>query len=125
VERHAKDVELQAVVESDGELGAGDFALDLANELRFAGPWGQHFPEPVFDGHFKIVQQRLVGDKHLKLVLSLQDSQQIIDAIAFNVDLDIWPDDSVLEVEVAYRLEVNEFRGKRSVQLMVEYLRAL
>jgi single-stranded-DNA-specific exonuclease len=125
VERHAKDVELQAVVESDGELGAGDFALDLANELRFAGPWGQHFPEPVFDGHFKIVQQRLVGDKHLKLVLSLKDSQQIIDAIAFNVDLDVWPDESVLEVEVAYRLEVNEFRGKRSVQLMVEYLRAL
>lgn len=125
VERHAKDVELQAVVESDGELGAGDFALELANELRFAGPWGQHFPEPVFDGHFKIVQQRLVGDKHLKLVLSLKDSQQIIDAIAFNVDLDVWPDESVLEVEVAYRLEVNEFRGKRSVQLMIEYLRAL
>jgi single-stranded-DNA-specific exonuclease len=58
-------------------------------------------------------------------VLSLKDSQQIIDAIAFNVDLDVWPDESVLEVEVAYRLEVNEFRGKRSVQLMVEYLRAL
>ena len=71
------------------------------------------------------IQQRLVGDKHLKLVLSLKDSQQIIDAIAFNVDLDVWPDESVLEVEVAYRLEVNEFRGKRSVQLMIEYLRAL
>jgi single-stranded-DNA-specific exonuclease len=125
VNLHAEDVHLQAVVESDGELTAEDFALDLATELRFAGPWGQHFPEPVFDGHFDIVHQRLVGEKHLKLVLSPQGSQQIIDAIAFNVDLDIWPDETVRQVEVAYRLDVNEFRGKRSVQLMVEFLRPL
>ncbi|MEP5567521.1 MAG: single-stranded-DNA-specific exonuclease RecJ [Halioglobus sp.] len=125
VERHADDVELQAVVESDGELGTDDFSLDLASELRFAGPWGQHFPEPVFDGHFNIVHQRLVGEKHLKLVLSPLNSQQIIDAIAFNVDLEVWPNESVAQVEVAYRLDVNEFRGKRSVQLMVEHLKAL
>lgn len=125
VERHADEVELQAVVESDGELTTEDFSLDLASELRFAGPWGQHFPEPLFDGHFNIVHQRLVGEKHLKLVLSPLNSQQIIDAIAFNVDLETWPDESVVQVEVAYRLDVNEFRGKRSVQLMVEYLQAL
>ena len=69
VARHARDVHLQAVIESDGELAASDFQLDLATELRFAGPWGQHFPEPVFDGYFQVVSQRLVGEKHLKLSL--------------------------------------------------------
>ena len=125
VERHAEDVHLQAVVESDGELAATDFELELASELRFAGPWGQHFPEPVFDGIFNIVHQRLVGEKHLKLVLSLPESEQLLDAIAFNVDLDTWPDESVQQVELAYRLDVNEFRGRRTVQLMVEHLAPL
>jgi single-stranded-DNA-specific exonuclease len=112
VERHAEDVHLQAVVESDGELAATEFELDLASELRFAGPWGQHFPEPVFDGVFNIVHQRLVGEKHLKLVLSLPSSEQLLD-------------ESVLQVELAYRLDVNEFRGRRTVQLMVEHLSPL
>lgn len=125
VQRHAEDVHLQAVVESDGELGASDFELELATELRFAGPWGQHFPEPVFDGVFTVVHQRLVGEKHLKLVLSREGSSQLLDAIAFNVDLAVWPDESVREVQLAYRLDVNEFRGQRSVQLMVEFLQAV
>jgi len=122
VARHARDVHLQAVIESDGELAASDFQLDLATELRFAGPWGQHFPEPVFDGHFQVVSQRLVGEKHLKMVLAPVGSKIMLDAIAFNVDLDVWPDQSVEQVEIAYRLDVNEYRGQRSVQLMVEYL---
>jgi single-stranded-DNA-specific exonuclease len=125
VARHAQDVELQAVIESDGELLAEDFRLDLATELRFASPWGQHFPEPIFDGCFSVVSQRLVGEKHLKLVLSPLGDETLLDAIAFNVDLQIWPDASVKQVEIAYRLDVNEFRGKRSVQLMVEHLVAL
>ncbi len=122
VARHARDVHLQAVIESDGELAASDFQLDLATELRFAGPWGQHFPEPVFDGYFQVVSQRLVGEKHLKMVLAPVGSKIMLDAIAFNVDLDVWPDQSVEQVEIAYRLDVNEYRGQRSVQLMVEYL---
>ena len=122
VARHAEDVQLQAVIESDGELAADDFQLELATELRFAGPWGQHFPEPVFDGSFRVVSQRLVGEKHLKLVLMQLGSKTVLDAIAFNVDLDVWPDQSIEQVEIAYRLDVNEFRGQRSVQLMVEHL---
>ena len=110
------------MIESDGELSDAELQLDLATQLRYAGPWGQHFPEPVFDGRFNIVSQRLVGEKHLKLVLAVTGSQQIIDAIAFNVDLDIWPEQSVARVDIAYRLDVNEFRGQRSVQLMVEHL---
>jgi single-stranded-DNA-specific exonuclease len=122
VERHAEDVHLQAVIESDGELAAADFQLDLATQLRFAGPWGQHFPEPMFDGRFTVVNQRLVGEKHLKMVLSPVGSDALLDAIAFNIDPAVWPDQSVAEVEIAYRLDVNEYRGQRSVQLMIEHL---
>lgn len=125
VTRHVDDVNLQAIIESDGELRESDFDLALATELRFAGPWGQHFPEPVFDGQFQIVQQRLVGEKHLKLVLSPVGSRQLIDAIAFNVNLDIWPDDTIDTVALAYRLDVNEFRGQRSLQLMIENISPL
>ena len=110
------------MIESDGELAESDFQLELATELRFAGPWGQHFPEPLFDGTFQLVSQRLVGDKHLKMVLAPSGSKTVLDAIAFNIDLEIWPDQSIKQVEIAYRLDVNEFRGQRSVQLLVEHL---
>ncbi|MEZ5571716.1 MAG: single-stranded-DNA-specific exonuclease RecJ [Halioglobus sp.] len=125
VGQHAQDVELQAVIASDGELSAKDLQLDLATTLRFAGPWGQHFPEPVFDGRFTVVSQRLVAEKHLKLVLSPLGSDVLLDAIAFNIDTDTWPNPSFTEVEMAYRLDVNEFRGQRSVQLVVEQLGGL
>lgn len=125
VARHAEDVHLQAVIESDGALAPDEFELELATKLRFAGPWGQHFPEPMFDGCFSVVSQRLVGQKHLKLVLAPVGSASLLDAIAFNVDLDIWPAPEVEQVEIAYRLDVNEFRGQRSVQLMVEHLVAI
>jgi len=122
VERHAEDVELDAIIESDGELTPADIDLGLAESLRYAGPWGQHFPEPVFDGVFRIVDQRLVGERHLKMVLSLPGSSDIVDGIAFNIDPAKWPDTSVDRVRLAYRLDVNEWRGRRSVQLMVEHL---
>ncbi|HEY7884488.1 MAG TPA: single-stranded-DNA-specific exonuclease RecJ, partial [Cellvibrionaceae bacterium] len=70
VRRQLNDDDLQAVILSDGELTADEFTLPLAQSLRDAGPWGQHFTEPTFDGEFFVVQQRLVGEKHLKLVLS-------------------------------------------------------
>lgn len=122
VERHARDVHLQAVIESDGELAEEEFQLALATQLRYAGPWGQHFPEPLFDGRFTVVSQRLVGEKHLKLVVSPAGSDTVLDAIAFNIDPHVWPDLSINEIEIAYRLDVNEFRGQRSLQLVVEHL---
>ena len=125
VGRHADDIKLQAVIESDGELAEHELQLALAEQLRFAGPWGQHFPEPVFDGRFVLLNQRLVGEKHLKMVLSPPGCELALDAIAFNVDLDTWPDQGCKEVEIAYRLDVNEFRGRSSLQLMVEHLRRL
>ena len=117
---------LQAELLSDGELESHEFNLPLAAQLREAGPWGQQFPEPLFDGEFYLVQQRIVGQKHLKLVLALDEShQQLIDAIAFNVDTEAWPNYQAQSLQLAYRLDVNEFRGRQSLQLMVEYLQAL
>ena len=111
---------LTGVLASDGELLTHDMTLNFAQLLRDAGPWGQNFPEPLFDDVFTIVQQRIVGEKHLKLVV--EKNQQIFDAIAFNVDIKRWPDHQTKQVKLAYRLDINEFRGKQSVQLMVEQL---
>lgn len=107
---------------SDGQLTEPQFSLEQAQELRDAGPWGQGFPAPLFDGCFKLLQQRLVGEKHLKMTLQIDN--RIIDAIAFNVDTQFWPNAMVKKVYCAYRLEINEFRGNRSVQMLVELLKA-
>lgn len=108
----------------DGQLGGAEFDLDLAKALRHAGPWGQHFPEPLFNGVFEIIQQRLVGEKHLKLVLKTQCGTRTLDAIAFNIDRELWPNPNVRWVELAYKLDVNVFRERESVQLMISHLAA-
>ena len=111
---------LQNVILSDGELEASQFDLSIAQELRDAGPWGQGFPAPIFDGVFELKQQRIVGLKHLKMVL--QQGDKLIDAIAFNIDPKAWPNLSVKQVSCVYSLDINEFRGQRSVQLLVQLL---
>ncbi|MCK9236469.1 MAG: single-stranded-DNA-specific exonuclease RecJ [Thiopseudomonas sp.] len=117
--------ELAGICVTDGELVAGEFALDLALQLRLAGPWGQQFPEPSFHGRFKLMQQRLVGERHLKMVLHNETTRIDVDAIAFNVDLEQWPNPNIQYADLAYRLDVNEFRGKQSLQLLVEHLIAV
>lgn len=117
--------DLEALCETDGALTAAELSLDNAQMLREAGPWGQHFPEPLFDGEFELVSQRIVGERHLKMRLRALDGGEEIDAIAFRVDTDIWPDRAVRKVHAAYRLDVNEWRGERSVQLLVEQLQAI
>ncbi|UJF22895.1 single-stranded-DNA-specific exonuclease RecJ [Shewanella sp. OMA3-2] len=107
---------------SDGELIPADMTLETAFMLRNAGPWGQSFEEPLFDGFFNVVQQRIVGEKHLKLLLETECGQLMLDGIAFNVDMQIWPDASIKQARVVYKLDVNEFRGNQTVQLMVEYI---
>jgi single-stranded-DNA-specific exonuclease len=123
VREQLDESDLTAVLWSDGELGPDLLNMDFAQALRDGGPWGQHFPEPLFDGEFAIVQQRLVGEKHLKLVLADPRSPaHTIEAIAFHVDTRIWPDPGIERVHMAYRLDINEWRGQQSVQLIVEYL---
>ncbi|PSW61311.1 single-stranded-DNA-specific exonuclease RecJ [Photobacterium kishitanii] len=113
---------LQGVLLSDGELQPNELTLETAETLRAGGPWGQQFPEPTFDGTFRLLHQKLVAGKHLKMMVEPLVGGSVIDAIAFNVDLKRWPDASVQQIELVYRLDVNEFRGNRSVQLMVEHL---
>lgn len=116
--------DLTAVLWSDGELGAEELELEAATHLREAGPWGQNFPEPLFDGIFRIVQQRAIGDgRHLKLVLAPdQAPERLLDAVAFNIDATRWPNPAVEQLRAAYRLDVNVWRGRASVQLLLEYL---
>lgn len=113
-----KAEDLQSIILSDGELILNDLTLEFAEQLREAGPWGQNFPEPLFDDTFTLVQQRIVGEKHLKLLVEKQG--EVFDAIAFNIDIKAWPNTQAKKVHLAFRLDVNEFRGKRTVQLMVD-----
>lgn len=113
-----KAEDLQSIILSDGELALKDLTLSFAEQLRDAGPWGQNFPEPLFDDNFKLIQQRIVGEKHLKIVVEKQG--EVFDGIAFNIDVKAWPNAQAKQVHLAYRLDVNEFRGKRSVQFMIE-----
>jgi single-stranded-DNA-specific exonuclease len=109
---------------SDGPLAEEELSLPVAEALRAGGPWGQGFPEPVFDGVFEIVERRIVGERHLKLRLRSTPGAQTLDAIAFNTVDDDWPL-GVSQVELAYRLDVNEYNGVRRPQLLVEHLRPL
>ncbi len=118
--------DLEAVLVSDGELAVQELNLDVAELLRAAGPWGQRFPEPLFDGVFTVKSQRLVGERHLKMRLSpLQASDMEFDAIAFGVDLACWPNPLAQRLRIAYRLDVNEFRGLRTAQLLVQHMELL
>ncbi|MBU9833641.1 MULTISPECIES: single-stranded-DNA-specific exonuclease RecJ [Rahnella] len=113
---------LEGVIWSDGELTARELTLDTAEMLRDGGPWGQAFPEPTFDGRFRILQQKLLKERHLKLMIEPVGGGPLLDGIAFNIDPTFWPDSSIREVQLAYRLDINEFRGNRNVQLIIEHL---
>lgn len=115
---------LDPVIDSDGELAPADFDLATAQMLRSAGPWGQLFPEPLFDGVFELRSQRIVGERHLKMSLAKPGDGTPLEAIAFGVDTERWPDPSVMQVRLAYRLDVNQFRGERRLQLLVEQIEA-
>lgn len=119
--RQLSAAQLQAMVESDGEVSADFMTLEAAQVLRSAGPWGQEFPEPLFDGNFILRDKRVLADKHLKMVLSPESEPgKLIDAIAFNVDADAWPAADASRIELVFRLDVNEYRNSLNLQLLVE-----
>lgn len=124
VEKYMLPEHMEPVIFSDGQLPLSLIGMPLALALRAAGPWGQHFSEPAFDGEFNVLQQRIVGEKHLKLLLQ-GDRGQPINAIAFNVDVAQWPDQHASRIKLAYKLDVNEYRGEQSAQLLVDYLEKL
>ncbi|MGX2973782.1 single-stranded-DNA-specific exonuclease RecJ [Ursidibacter arcticus] len=113
--------QLQGIVYTDGELSSSELTLQTAELLQQAGPWGQHFAEPTFEGDFNILQQRLVGEKHLKMLVENSDGV-LFDAIWFNIDVRQFPDMSIKKAKLVYKLDINEFRGNRTIQLLVEWL---
>jgi single-stranded-DNA-specific exonuclease len=112
---------LTAVIFTDGELASNELTVELAELLQQAGPWGQSFPEPVFEGRFKLVQQRMLADKHLKMMLQGSDGQ-LVDAIWFNADNKAWPNANVQQVQLAYQLDINDFRDQQNLQLLVRQM---
>lgn len=115
---------LTAVLFTDGELAPAELSLEVAELLQNAGPWGQAFPEPVFQGQFKLVQQRLLGDKHLKMMLQASNGQ-LLDAIWFNADAKTWPNANIQQVLVVYQLDINDFRDQQNLQLLVRHMAAV
>ncbi len=119
--RQLRPEQLQAALLSDGSLAPDWFTLEVAQMLHNAGPWGKDFPEPVFDGRFALRGQQILKEKHLRMDLSPLDAPDtVVGAIAFNVQQ--WPAPEAEEISLAYRLEINEFRGHRRLQLVVEQI---
>ncbi|MFN2300662.1 MAG: single-stranded-DNA-specific exonuclease RecJ [Gammaproteobacteria bacterium] len=112
---------LEQVLWTDGPLDPDELCLELADALRDGGPWGQGFPEPVFDGLFEVVERRVVGQYHLKLRVQPPGLRRVFDAIAFNTPAERLGSGAG-HARLVYRLDVNEWRGNRRVQLVVEHL---
>ena len=114
--------DLEATLKTDGELAACLMTKQSAETIRDAGPWGQSFPEPSFQGIFTLKSQRIVGERHLKVVLApVDDESQQLDGIYFNIDIDQWPT-TITTVQCVYRLDINEFRGRETLQLLIQYM---
>lgn len=111
--------QLEGIIYTDGELAPNELTLETAELLQYAGPWGQNFPEPLFEGDFKLLQQRVLNGKHLKLMVE-QSNGVLFDAIWFNADLRCFPDFSIKNIKLIYKLDINEFRGNRNLQLKLE-----
>jgi single-stranded-DNA-specific exonuclease len=114
-------IDLEQKIFVDGELTEQEMTLEIADLLQNAATWGQGFPEPAFSGIFDVVQARIVGKRHLKLVLRRPQGELLIDAIAFFVDQpEQWL--GLRSCKVVYKLDINEFRGTRTVQFILQYL---
>ncbi len=109
---------------TDGDLAAEHISLPVAQLLSRAGPWGPGFPEPLFEGRFDLLTRRIVGEKHLKLVLSLEDEKVTYHGIAFNMTDAAWEDEPS-SLQLVYQLDINRYQGDESVQLIIRHLRPI
>ena len=115
------NADFSGAIVTDGRLPGDAINLEFAHSLRDAGPWGSGFPEPVWSGDFEIVEQRIVGENHLKLRVRPEGGGTVVDAIAFNQAGTACRG----KVQLAFRLDVNEYRGIQSTQLVVEQVAAI
>ena len=109
---------LDAVLLTDGELEAGEISLDLARQLRYAGPWGQGFPEPTFDGVFAVESWRVVGEKHFRFKLLRDDSAAAVDAVMFNASDGPSPPK---RLHAVFNLDLDEWQGAERLQLLLRH----
>jgi single-stranded-DNA-specific exonuclease len=109
---------LHAELLSDGELSAEEFAAANAEALRSGGPWGQGYGEPLFDGVFEVIDWRVVGERHLKLVLRTEGRREPLNAIHFGGWQEHEPE---TRLRIAYRLVPDDYRGGNAIQLIVEH----
>jgi len=122
VENTIDHLDLEATLQTDGKLETDQFTMQTARLLRDAGPWGQAFPEPCFEGEFELRSQRIVGENHLKVSLAPDTvDAPLIEGIYFNIDIEKWPANAT-RVQCVYRLDINEFRGRESLQLLIQYM---
>lgn len=110
--------QLEAILLTDGELAPADFSLELAQQLRYAGPWGQAFPEPLFDGVFVVESSRTVGESHRRLKLRCGESGQLLDAMQFNIDPALTLPSRLRAV---YQLDINDWNGAQTVRLVLRH----
>ncbi len=115
------DADFSGAILTDGPLPESALTVDFARSLRDAGPWGSGFPEPLWSGDFTVVEQRTVAARHLKMRVRPESGRAVVDAIAFHQA------GAALRgpVRLAYRLDVNEFRGLENAQLVVEQIAPL
>lgn len=123
VHKHLTAEDVAGTLETDGELSGEDFTLGTAEALKVAGPWGQKFPEPVFLGDFDVLDTRVVGERHLKLALRPHNSPGLtLNAIAFHCLEPGMLQPDYTKIRALYKLDVNEWRGDRSVQLLIDHI---
>jgi single-stranded-DNA-specific exonuclease len=120
-----KEIGLEDFIETDGELQPAEFTLELASAIRYASVWGKGFEEPLFDGKFKIINQYIVGQKHLKLILQPPETDRCFHGIHFYADLKKWPNYQHQFAHIVYRLNVNEYMERQQLQLIVEYIKPI
>lgn len=119
---HLDDERLQALIQTDGELDYRDHTLDLARQLRFAGPWGQAFPAPLFENIFECASWKPMGTKHLRFQLRHTQGGAPLDAVMFSC-YDGTPPPT--RFRAAYELTVNDWQGRESVRLLITHLEAV
>ncbi|MFT4058284.1 MAG: single-stranded-DNA-specific exonuclease RecJ [Legionella sp.] len=125
VSKHLDLSQCEGELLTDGPLVAAELSLETAQLIHQSGPWGQQFAEPVFDNVFELLDQRLVGKNHLKMTLMPTQGGQPVDAIAFNVDLNNWPNHRARYIHIAYKLDINFFQGRTRLQLMVQAMNVI
>jgi single-stranded-DNA-specific exonuclease len=121
-QRQLDEDDLRRVLHTDGELDSQYLSLDAALAVRDGGPWGQGFPEPLFDGVFELREWRWLKDVHLRMQLASPDGH-IVEAIAFNSEFSAPAPD--VRVRAAYRLSINDYFGDARLQLIVEHCELL